>query len=127
MPKMPKMSEQAKAAFQALAPSDPAVTTRPMFGNLSLFVNGNMFAGLFGEDIFVRLSDADQQKVKQKGGRDFEPMPGHAMKGYACIPSGWQQDRRAAEAWITRSLEWARKLPAKGPAKKPASRAKARS
>ena len=36
---MPKPSEQAKAAFTKLVPGEPAVTMRPMFGNLAAFVN----------------------------------------------------------------------------------------
>src|ERR1700730_15630526 len=90
---MPKPSEQAKAAFQKLVPPDPAVTTRPMFGNLAGFVNGNMFCGLFGEDLFVRVSDDDQTKVRKQGGRAFEPMPGRAMTGYVVVPAGWQKTR----------------------------------
>ena len=88
---MPKPSEQAKSAFQKLVPPDPAVTTRPMFGNLSGFVNGNMFCGLFGEDLFVRVSDDDQAKIRKQGGRPFEPMPGRAMTGYVLVPAGWQR------------------------------------
>src|SRR5947209_11615332 len=88
---MPKPSEQAKAAFQKLVPADPAVTTRPMFGNLSAFVNGNMFCGLFGEDLFVRVSEGDQAKIRKQGGKAFEPMPGRAMTGYVVVPTGWQE------------------------------------
>ncbi len=80
--KMPKPSEQAKAAFTKLVPGDPAITLKPMFGNLAAFVNGNMFAGLFGEDLFVRLPDAEAQPIMKSGGRPFEPMAGHAMSGY---------------------------------------------
>src|ERR1700720_4403647 len=87
---MPKPSEDAKAAFTGLVPSEPADTLRPMFGNLSAFVNGNMFAGLFGEDLFVRLPDDDSAHVRKVGGRDFEPMPGHAMKGYVTVPNTWR-------------------------------------
>src|SRR5256712_10962516 len=54
---MPKPSEQAKAAFTKLVPDEPAVSMRPMFGNLAAFVNGDMFSRLFGEDLFVRLPD----------------------------------------------------------------------
>ena len=82
---MPKPSEQAKAAFQKLVPPDPAVTTRPMFGNLAGFVNGNMFCGLFGEDLFVRVSDDDQGKVRKQGGTAFEPMPESLNP-----PNGWR-------------------------------------
>jgi TfoX/Sxy family transcriptional regulator of competence genes len=112
---MPKPSEQAKAAFQKLVPADPAVTTRPMFGNLSGFVNGNMFCGLFGEDLFVRVSEDDQAKVRKQGGRPFEPMPGRAMTGYVVVPAGWQKKPDATRTWIVTALSWSRKLPAKAP------------
>ena len=130
---MPKPSEKAKAAFMALVPRDPAVVTRPMFGNLAAFVNGNMFAGLFGEDLFVRLPDEERSQVKRKGGRDFEPMPGRAMTGYVVVPGSWQSAPAPARTLIARSLTVARTMPAKaaGRAKtaaraKPAGKAKSR-
>jgi TfoX/Sxy family transcriptional regulator of competence genes len=109
---MPKPSEQAKAAFQRLMPPDPAVTTRPMFGNLAGFVNGNMFCGLFGEDLFVRVSEADQAKVRKQGGTTFEPMAGRAMTGYVVLPAGWQK-RPDAGNWVLTALVWSKALPAK--------------
>lgn len=114
---MPKPSEQAKAAFQKLVPPDSAVTTRPMFGNLAGFVNGNMFCGLFGEDLFVRVSDDDQAKVRKQGGKAFEPMPGRAMTGYVLVASGWQKKPDATRAWIVTALTWSRQLPAKDKAR----------
>ena len=114
---MPKPSEQAKAAFQKLVPPDPNVTTRPMFGNLAGFVNGNMFCGLFGEDLFVRVSDDDQAKVRKQGGRPFEVMAGRAMTGYVMVPAGWQRKPDATRAWIVTALSWSRALPAKDKAK----------
>jgi TfoX/Sxy family transcriptional regulator of competence genes len=117
--KMPKPSEQAKAAFQKLVPPDPAVTTRPMFGNLAGFVNGNMFCGLFGEDLFVRVSDNDQARVRKQGGKAFEPMPGRAMTGYVLVPAGWHTKPDATSAWIVTALAWSRQLPAKDKKKPP--------
>src|SRR3984893_8382145 len=121
---MPKPSEDAKAAFTHLVPSEPAVTLRPMFGNLSAFVNGNMFAGLFGEDLFVRLPDEQAAPIRKQGGRDFEPMPGHAMKGYVVVPMTWRSKPAAAKAWIAEGLAFTRGCPSKAPkkaaAKKPA-------
>src|SRR6202022_4794891 len=110
---MPKPSEQAKASFQKLVPPDPAVSTRPMFGNLSAFVNGNMFCGLFGEDLFVRVSDEDQARVRKQGGRAFEVMPGRAMTGYVVGPGGWQKKPDATGDWIVTALVWTRAFPAK--------------
>jgi TfoX/Sxy family transcriptional regulator of competence genes len=110
---MPKPSEQAKAAFTRLVPAGPTVTLRPMFGNLSAFVNGNMFAGLFGEDLFVRLSADDSDKVRKLGGRNFEPMPGRAMTGYVTVQSTWRSKPDAAAGWIKAALEQTATLPPK--------------
>ncbi|MHB8588860.1 MAG: TfoX/Sxy family protein [Candidatus Dormibacteraceae bacterium] len=120
--KMPSPTEQAKAAFTKLVPDEPAVTLRPMFGNLSAFVNGNMFAGLFGEDLFVRLPDPEIAAVKNQGGRDFEPMTGRAMKGYVVVPGTWRTKPEPAVVLIKRSLALARAMPAKAPKQKAAAK-----
>ena len=117
--KMPKPSEGAKAAFARIVPDEPAVTIKPMFGQVSAFVNGNMFCGIFGEELMVRLPEDEIAKVKKQGGRDFEPMPGHKMGGYVIVPGDWRQKPPAA--LIKRALEATRELPAKKP-KKPRNR-----
>lgn len=115
---MPKPGEAAKAAFTTLVPGRPNVALRPMFGNLAAFVNGNLFAGLFGENLFVRLPAEESIAVKEQGGRDFEPMPGRAMKGYVIVPKAWRNKPEASTAWIKRALELTAKMPAKAaPAK----------
>lgn len=119
---MPKPSEEAKAAFSKLVPSEPAVTMKPMFGNLAAFVNGNMFAGLFGEDLFVRLPDPESAPIRKQGGRDFEPMAGHAMKGYVTVPSTWRSKPAPTQAWIMAALTFARGLPPKATGKKTAAK-----
>ncbi|HEY3411203.1 MAG TPA: TfoX/Sxy family protein, partial [Propionicimonas sp.] len=52
---MPKHSDQAKAYFRSVVPDLSSVEVRPMFGAVAAFVNGNMFAGLFGDNIGVKL------------------------------------------------------------------------
>ena len=54
---MAKASDEAKALFRSVVPEAPGVVVKPMFGNLGAFVNGNMFAGLFGATVGVRLAD----------------------------------------------------------------------
>jgi len=115
---MPKPSDQAKAAFTKLVPDGPTVTLRPMFGNLAAFVNGNMFAGLFGEDLFVRLPEEESAKVRKQGGRDFAPMAGRPMKGYVMVPSTWREKPAAVKGWIATALEVTGNMPAKVPAAK---------
>jgi TfoX/Sxy family transcriptional regulator of competence genes len=117
---MPKPSEEAKAAFSKLVPDEPSVTLKPMFGQLSAFVNGNMFCGIFGEELMVRLPEAEIATVKKQGGRDFEPMAGHKMSGYVIVPGNWRA--KAPIALIRRALEVTRKMPAKTPKKKAAAK-----
>ena len=114
--KMPRPSEDAKAAFAKLMPDEPAVTLRPMFGQLSAFVNGNMFCGIYGEELMVRLPADEIEALKKQGGRDFEPVAGHKMGGYVVVPGNWRAKPPAA--LINRALEVARKMPAKTAKKK---------
>jgi TfoX/Sxy family transcriptional regulator of competence genes len=123
---MPKASDGAKAAFQKLLPKDPAITMRPMFGNLSAFVNGNMFSGVFGDDLFVRVSDGDQARIRKQGGKPFEPMAGRAMAGYVLVPPGWQKKPDAARAYVMTALSWSRALAPKSAKAKPAKRTAAK-
>ena len=111
--KMPRPSEQAKASFAELVPDEPAVTIKPMFGQISAFVNGNMFCGLWGDELVVRLPEPDLARVKQEGGRDFEPMAGHKMGGYAVVAGEWRGKGSHATALVMRALEVAREMPAK--------------
>lgn len=124
--KMPKPSEETKAAFARIVPDEPAITLKPMFGQMSAFVNGNMFLGIFGDDLILRLPEADIAKVKQRGGRDFEPMAGRKMSGYVVYEGEWRS--RPPSALIKAALEEGRKLPPKAPkpAKKTAAAARKR-
>jgi TfoX/Sxy family transcriptional regulator of competence genes len=116
--KMPKPSEEAKAALARVVPDEPAVTLRPMFGQLSAFVNGNMFCGIYGEELFVRLPEDEIAKVKTQGGRDFEPVAGHKMSGYVMVTGDWRA--KPPHTLIKRALEVTRKMPAKTAKKKAA-------
>jgi TfoX/Sxy family transcriptional regulator of competence genes len=60
---------------------------RTMFGFPCWFVNGNMFAGLFEDSVFVRLSPAQKDKAHEAGKPfpAFSPMPGRPMKDYSLI------------------------------------------
>jgi TfoX/Sxy family transcriptional regulator of competence genes len=112
--KMPSASQSATQAFNRLLPSVPGVTSRKMFGQPAAFVDGKMFFGVFGEDVFVRLSEADRNAAeKLPGAKAFEPMPGRAMTGYVVLPPAVVGDPRAAGVWVSKALRHARSLPDK--------------
>ena len=86
---VPKPSDAAKALFASVVPDDPRVVVKPMFGNLGAFVNGNMFMGLFGSDIGVKLPPADQEELLAKpGAGPFGPAE-RPMGGYVTLPPAW--------------------------------------
>jgi TfoX/Sxy family transcriptional regulator of competence genes len=122
--KIQKADPVAVEYFKTIVPEDSRVTTRPMFGNLSAFVNGNMFMGIYGKDLFVRLSEPQQEELlKQKGAGPFEVMPGRVMSGYIILPRSWREDEtHNVKKWVSLSLEFAAKLPSKK--KKPAAKKK---
>ena len=113
--KIPRSSDAVNEFFRSvISENDSRITVRPMFGNLASFANGNMFAGLFGEKLFVRLSDDDQKELlDKKGAEAFEPMEGRQMKGYIVLPEYWMGESEMVKPWIVRALEFASSLPAK--------------
>jgi TfoX/Sxy family transcriptional regulator of competence genes len=116
--KVPKLDQASVDLFKSLVPNDPRVIVRPMFGNVSAFVNGNMFFGLFGNDLFVRLSERDREELlKKKGASNLEPMKGRPMKDYVIMPKAWKDEPATIQTWVSRSLAWTSRLPAKKPRK----------
>ncbi len=111
--KIPKPTEADKERFRSIAPDDPRVEVKPMFGNLGAFVNGNMFMGLFGPTTGVRLSDDDAEALRANGGTDDFGPEGRPMKAYVALP----EDLSEAEArgWAERAFEYVAAMPPKEP------------
>src|SRR5438105_6784515 len=107
---IPKPTTADKARFESLVPADARVTVKPMFGNLGAFVNGNMFMGLFGPDIGVKLDDAGQRELLASGGGPFGPAE-RPMGGYVSLPTTLSEAE--AQQWIARSLAYVVALPPK--------------
>jgi len=95
---MPRPDDDARRLFDSVLPDDPRVSARPMFGNVAGFVKGNMFTGLFGNDLFVRLSEADRSELLVEPGATVkEPMTGRPMKEYVVLPTGWRDAGEEAQ------------------------------
>src|SRR5436190_18318444 len=110
---MPKPSEADKEFFRSVVPDDPRVEVKPMFGNLGAFVNGNMFAGLFGTSVGVRLGDADRAELEAVDGTGPFGPEGRPMGAYTSLPPGWRDDPARASAWTGRALGYVAGLPAR--------------
>jgi TfoX/Sxy family transcriptional regulator of competence genes len=100
---IPKPTQQDKDYFSSLLPIDPLVEVKPMFGNLGAFVNGNMFMGLFGPDVGVKLNATDQAALLEEGAGPFGP-EGHRMAGYLSLPPSWRAQPAQSEAWVAKAF-----------------------
>ncbi len=109
---IPKPTDADREFFGAVLPDDPRVVTRPMFGNLGAFVNGNMFAGLFGSDLGVRLADADRERLEAEGGGPFGPAE-RPMGGYTTLPASVRAAPGAAASWVQRAFDHISAMPPK--------------
>jgi TfoX/Sxy family transcriptional regulator of competence genes len=113
---MPRADAAVREYFDAVLPDDPRILVRPMFGNLAGFVNGNMFTGVFGDTIFVRLDEGGRTELLAiPGAEPFEPMAGRPMREYVVLPEAWRQEPERTRTWLARALEWAGELPPKEP------------
>ncbi len=86
---------------------------RLVFGAPTWFVGGNMFAGVFGDDVFLRLTSADLEEIRSLGAKPFEPMKGGVMKEYTLLPSAVLGDDKLLAHWTNKSYTYATSLPAK--------------
>ena len=108
-----KASEDVIEAFDAALPADDAVQKRKMFGNPSAFVNGNMFAGVFEDDIVVRLpAERRAELVEQAGAQPFAP-GGRVMREYLIVPPVARADRDELARWLDEAFRFVASMPAK--------------
>ncbi len=105
--------------FTESLPDDGRIERRRMFGYPSVFIGGNMCAGLFQDQIFARLSVQDRAALPG-GGAPFEPMPGRPMKDYTLIPDDTIADEEALAAVLAKAVAFTGSMPMKE--KKPKSR-----
>ncbi len=103
--------------FDEVAPGPPVVR-RQMFGYPAAFINGNMFLGLFQDQMIIRLPEQAREDLIRKGGALFEPMPGRPMREYVVVPPEVLGDLKGLSSWVAKALAYGRGLPPKASKKK---------
>lgn len=112
---VPRPTEADKEFLRSIVPDDPRVEVKPMFGNLGVFVEGTMFAGLLGSAVGVRLGDEDRAELATvPGSGPFGP-DGRPMGGYLRLPAEWRDQPEVAAGWLERAMTYVATLPPKAP------------
>jgi len=115
-----KKAPEDLVQFLAKKMKDVNCEYRKMFGYPAYFINGNMFAGLHGDKLFIRLSESEGKEIMNAGldVTRFAPMPGRIMPGYFVLPKPVYSDTRLFANWLNKSLKFAATLPPKQKKKK---------
>jgi TfoX/Sxy family transcriptional regulator of competence genes len=128
MPKWRPAPDALKEQFARACADLPQIESRKMFGYPAIFLNGNMVAGLFQDQMIVRLSEGDRERLAAiPGAARFEPMPGRPMREYMVLPASIVDAPARSKEWLERARSFVGTLPpkqakgAKKAAKKPAA------
>lgn len=87
---------------------------RKMFGSPVHFVKGNMFVGVHGDGIMLRLKEEDQHKLyaEHDEAAPFTPN-GRRMREYAILPPSVYDDEIELRKWLDISYTYVSSLPKK--------------
>ena len=111
MAKWEKSPEDLVQLLDRALPEGPNIERKKMFGYPCAFVNGNMFAGLFGRQMFVRLPAEERlSMMADQGAEPLEPMPGRPMKDYIVVPSALMSRETALRALVARAMTFGASL-----------------
>ena len=88
---------------------------KKMFGYPAYFINGNMFAGLHGDKVFLRLSDSEIKRFReeQPEAKLLEPVPGRIMSSYVVLPESVYSNEECFNLWLDSSVKYVSSLPKK--------------
>jgi TfoX/Sxy family transcriptional regulator of competence genes len=100
--------------FRAMVPEGPGIEIRAMFGNLGAFVNGNMFMGLYGSDIGLKLAPDDAEALRAVGGAGSFGPAERPMGGYVTMPAS-MVGTSEGDRWVNRALAYIAAKPQKAP------------
>jgi TfoX/Sxy family transcriptional regulator of competence genes len=111
-----KPSAELSGILDEAAEPFAIVERRKMFGCPAFYINGNMFSGVYGQQLFLRLPPEERASLAADlGAKPFEPMPGRPMKEYVALPEAIWRDSAALDEWMRRSVEFVASMPPKQP------------
>lgn len=86
-----------------------------MFGCPVWFAGDNMFTGVKGGTVFLRLNENDRTAIAEECDEiaPFEPRPGFIMKEYVSLPEPSLTDSAFMRKWLEKSHDYTISLPPK--------------
>jgi TfoX/Sxy family transcriptional regulator of competence genes len=89
----------------------PEMVEKKMFGGVGFMLRGNMACGVQGEDLIVRIGEAQNDRaLAQPNVRPFMPVAGRPMVGWILVAPGGTESEEDLIRWINMGLEFASTL-----------------
>jgi hypothetical protein len=114
-PPMP-YDESLAARIRELVASEPGIVEKRMFGGLAFLVDGKMSVGASGSGgLMVRVPPEETDTLLDRHQPHAEPfiMRDRPIDGWLRVAAEGVQTRQELKAWVSRSVAYARSLPAK--------------
>lgn len=103
------LAERVRRALK----SEKKVVERKMFGGMAFLLDGKMSLGILGEDLVVRVSSEEQDKLLRYPHVRPMDFTGRPMKGFLYVGPKAVSSGAALGAWVKRGVTFAKSLPAK--------------
>jgi TfoX/Sxy family transcriptional regulator of competence genes len=96
-----------------LTEGEPARSERKMFGGLCFMREGNMFCGVLGDELMVRVGPAAYTAALEEPHARVMDFTGRSSKGIVYVdPEGISEDDDL-ERWLAKGIAYAASLPPK--------------
>ena len=105
--------EGVATRLQELFGDDDRVSQRKMFGGLALMFQGNMFIGVIGDELMVRVGKENHAAALAEPHAREMDFTGKSLGGYVYVAAEGIAEDEELQRWCDRALSFARTLPAK--------------
>ena len=110
--------EELARRVAELVLDETKVTSKQMFGGLAFMLNGNMFCGINGHGLMLRVGkDQYEDILAREGAREMD-FTGKALKGFVYVDETGFATEDALQDWVLLSYDFAETLPVKKAKKK---------
>ena len=106
-------SESLAARIRQALGRTRGLTEKKMFGGVGFLLSGNLCVGVWKNSLIVRLDPAEAQLLlAEPHVRPFD-ITGRPMKGWLLVEADGLETDEQLQAWVSRSKDFVRSLPAK--------------
>jgi TfoX/Sxy family transcriptional regulator of competence genes len=92
----------------------PNLDEKKMFGGVCFLIDGNMVAGVYKDDLIMRIGLIGYQEALVRPHTKLFDITGKALKGWVMVEPEGCATESDLKAWIERGLEFSSTLPPKG-------------